>query len=128
VVVAWGDNSYGQCDVPAWLQGVTDIAAGGNLCIALDSNNKIHAWGDGSVGQLLVPTDFAATPRLAAGYSHAVAYFACPADLNLDGGVDGSDMALLLLAWGTPNGDVDCSGTTDSGDLTLLLATWGSCT
>jgi len=51
-----------------------------------------------------------------------------PADLNGDGCVDSSDLAILLAAWGTTgDGDVDGSGATGSGDLAVLLAAWGGC-
>ncbi len=49
-------------------------------------------------------------------------------DLNLDGTVDGLDLAVLLAAWGTQNSiaDIDSSGTVDGSDLTSLLASWGT--
>ena len=46
-------------------------------------------------------------------------------DLNGDGVVNGSDLANLLGAWGTPKGDVDGDGTTNGADLAMLLANWG---
>lgn len=49
-----------------------------------------------------------------------------PADLNLDGLVDGADLGLLLAAWGPGSGpaDLDGSGTVDGADLGLLLSAW----
>ena len=57
---------------------------------------------------------------------------ACPNDLDLDGAVNGSDLALLLAAWGgtgtsTGAGDLDGDGTVGGGDLALLLGSWGIC-
>ena len=55
-VVAWGDNSYGQTDVPVAAQsGVTAIAAGGSHTVALKSDGSVVAWGDNSSGQTTVP-------------------------------------------------------------------------
>jgi hypothetical protein len=57
----------------------------------------------------------------------------CPADLNLDGRVDGADMGVLLSAWGlsgstlTGAGDLDGDGMVTGADLGLLLAAWGTC-
>lgn len=51
----------------------------------------------------------------------------CPADLTLDGSVNGADLGLLLGGWGTATGDVDDDGDTDGADLGLLLGSWGSC-
>jgi len=47
-----------------------------------------------------------------------------PADLNQDTFVNGSDLAIVLSAWGTLGGDINLDGFTDGGDLTLLLAAW----
>ena len=57
----------------------------------------------------------------------------CPADLNVDGVVDGFDLGTLLSAWGLPGspatgaGDLDGSGVVDGSDLGLLLSAWGTC-
>jgi pimeloyl-ACP methyl ester carboxylesterase len=45
-VVAWGDNSQGQTNVPAGLTNVIAIAAGGNHSLALKSDGTVVAWGD----------------------------------------------------------------------------------
>lgn len=48
-----------------------------------------------------------------------------PADLNTDGTVDGTDLGLLLGAWGQPGlGDLNQDGTVDGTDLGLLLGSW----
>jgi alpha-tubulin suppressor-like RCC1 family protein len=44
-VSAWGENSDGQCDVPAGLSNVVAIAAGGYHSLALKSDNSVVAWG-----------------------------------------------------------------------------------
>jgi len=50
-------------------------------------------------------------------------------DLNLDGRVDGADLAALLALWGfqdPPYGDLDGDGQVGGGDLAFLLARWGN--
>ena len=51
----------------------------------------------------------------------------CPTDLDGDGVVGGSDLGLILAAWGTDGADVTGDGITDGLDLGVLLATWGIC-
>jgi len=50
-VVAWGDNSHGQINVPQGLSNVTEIAGGGLHSLALKSDGHIVAWGDNTYGQ-----------------------------------------------------------------------------
>ncbi len=58
--------------------------------------------------------------------------FVCAAplqgDLDGDGHVDGTDLGLLLGAWGSagPFGDLDGSGSVDGTDLGVLLGAWTS--
>ena len=49
-----------------------------------------------------------------------------PGDVNADGVVDGTDLAMLLSNWGLPGTtDLNSDGTTDAQDLALMLANWG---
>ncbi|MFO0782268.1 MAG: LamG-like jellyroll fold domain-containing protein [Phycisphaerales bacterium] len=55
---------------------------------------------------------------------------ACPADIDHDGLVDGTDLGLLLGAWGvcgTCDADLNTDGQVDGTDLGLLLGAWGAC-
>ncbi len=55
----------------------------------------------------------------------------CPADLDGDGAVGASDLAILLGTWGpvpTPDPpDFDGDGDVDAFDLAILLGAWGPC-
>jgi hypothetical protein len=56
----------------------------------------------------------------------------CPGDINGDGVVDATDLAILLGGWGVfgpigTGGDVDRDGDTDAVDLGTLLGSWGPC-
>ena len=46
MVVAWGDDSDGQCDAPAGLTNAIDVAAGYNFSLALKADGTVAAWGD----------------------------------------------------------------------------------
>ncbi|MSR17805.1 MAG: VCBS repeat-containing protein [Phycisphaerales bacterium] len=53
---------------------------------------------------------------------------ACPADLDGDSVITGSDLGALLGAWGASGAaDLDGSGVVDGSDLAALLGAWGNC-
>ena len=55
-VRCWGDNSYGQCDVPDSIQGkVVSISCGSSHTIALLNNNAVTCWGNNDNKQCNVP-------------------------------------------------------------------------
>jgi hypothetical protein len=51
----------------------------------------------------------------------------CSADLDGDGMVDGIDLGIMLIGWGSPAGDVTDDGQTDASDLAAMLGAWGPC-
>ncbi len=51
-VIGWGDNHYGQVNIPADLSGVTNIAAGAFHSLALKSDGTVAGWGHNSYGQV----------------------------------------------------------------------------
>ena len=74
-LVAWGDNSYGQTNVPAAAQsGVTAIAVGSSHTAALKSSGAVVAWGNNNYGQTNVPVAAqSGVTAIAVGSSHTVA-------------------------------------------------------
>ncbi|MCH2160329.1 MAG: hypothetical protein MK085_00500 [Phycisphaerales bacterium] len=57
---------------------------------------------------------------------------ACPADLDLNGQVDGADLGILFSNWGPCAvgnccGDFDGNQQIDGADLGILFSTWGEC-
>lgn len=56
---------------------------------------------------------------------------ACPADFNLDGGIDGADVGAFFLAWtaGESHADVNVDGGIDGGDVETFFRLWeaGGC-
>ena len=95
LIVAWGDNFYGQLDVPAPNTDFVAVAGGNNHSLGLKSDASIVAWGDNFYGQLDVPapnTDFVA---VAAGGLHSLG-------LKTDGSI---------VAWGrNVEGQLDVPG------------------
>ncbi len=59
----------------------------------------------------------------------SVAGHACDADLDANGSVEASDLAIMLAAWGSDvsNADLDRDGQVSGSDVALLLTSWGEC-
>jgi len=91
-VTAWGENSFGQCTVPAGLAGVTQVAGSGWHSLALKTDGSVAAWGYNGDGQCTVPAGLAGVTQVAAGEWHSLA-------LKTDGSV---------AAWG-PNSYGQCT-------------------
>ncbi len=70
-VVALGDNSYGQCDLPEITNAVA-ISAGANHSIILLDDGTLIAAGDNRYGQCNVSA-FENIVQISAGYSHTLA-------------------------------------------------------
>ncbi len=53
----------------------------------------------------------------------------CPGDLDGDGEVDGADLGIMLLHWGTSDqvSDLNGDGTVTGADIGVLLLHWGLC-
>lgn len=55
----------------------------------------------------------------------------CPADLNMDGVVNGADLGIQLGWWGACKGgcaaDLNEDGLVNGADLAMLLSVWGAC-
>src|SRR2546422_248994 len=50
-IVAWGDNTYGQTNVPAGMSDIIAISAGAYQSLALRSDGYAFAWGDNRYSQ-----------------------------------------------------------------------------
>jgi len=73
-VLAWGDNSSGQCNIPAAAQnGVIAIAGGYFHTIAL-KDGAVLAWGENWNGQCTIPAEAqSGITAIAGGYYHTIA-------------------------------------------------------
>jgi alpha-tubulin suppressor-like RCC1 family protein len=81
-IVAWGWNRYGQCDVPAQLQDVLNIASGMELSLAVTRDNQITIWGN--TRRQVLPSGGTHIVQIDAKYHHVLA-------VNRDG---------VVYAWG----------------------------
>jgi hypothetical protein len=71
-IVAWGDNSLGECTVPAPNAGFETVAGGYRHTLGLKSDGTIVAWGWNGNGQCNVPSPNAGFLALGVGYSHSL--------------------------------------------------------
>src|SRR6185312_15398947 len=72
-VVAWGDDSAGQTNVPPGLSNVVAVAAGGFHSMALKEDGTVVAWGDDTAGQSSVPVGLSNVVAISSGYFHSLA-------------------------------------------------------
>jgi uncharacterized repeat protein (TIGR03803 family) len=74
-VVAWGDNTYGQTNVPSGLTNVVAIATLFYHSLALKSDGTVVAWGwwNDDYGQCNVPSGLTNVVAVGAGALHSVA-------------------------------------------------------
>ena len=56
-VVAWGDNQFGQCNVPDGLNDVVSIVCGDFHSLALKSDGTVVAWGWNRYDECDVPSN-----------------------------------------------------------------------
>jgi hypothetical protein len=83
-ILAWGDDSAGQLDMPVEATNILTVTAGADHNLALRADGGIVAWGDNSFGQINVPSSATNIVAIAAGENHSLAL--------LKGGT--------VLAWG----------------------------
>jgi alpha-tubulin suppressor-like RCC1 family protein len=80
-VVAWGDNTYGQTNVPPALSNVVALAAGYYHTLALKNDGTVAAWGASTnnllpildYGQSHVPEGLSNVVTVSAGTYHSLA-------------------------------------------------------
>lgn len=66
-VIAWGDNTHGQCTVPTHVTDIIAIAAGSQHSLALSKYGIIYAWGSNVDGQCTLPTRLTTATHIYAG-------------------------------------------------------------
>ena len=94
-VAAWGDNTYGQCNVPGGLSDVKAVSGGGYFSLALKNDGTVVAWGDDFFGETDVPGGLTNVKAISGGAFHTLA-------LKNDG---------TVVAWGYNNhGQINVPG------------------
>lgn len=86
-VRAWGDDFYGETNVPTSLTNVVNIAADGQCTLALKADGTVVAWGNNIDGQCNIPSNLTDVAGIAVGETHSLA-------LRADG---------VVIGWGRNN-------------------------
>ncbi len=71
-IVAWGNNDYGQSNVPVPNEGFVAVAAGGHHNLGLKADSSIVAWGRNISGQCNVPAPNESFVVIAGGNYHSL--------------------------------------------------------
>lgn len=72
-LVVWGSNSYNLSSVPAGLNGVVAVTAGGSHNVVLKSDGTVSAWGNPYSDSSTVPVGLTDVVGLSAGSNHTLA-------------------------------------------------------
>ena len=72
-LTAWGENGWGECNVPRGLTNVVAVATGLAHSLALCADGTVVAWGDFDNGGCNVPAGLSNVVALAAGDDHSLA-------------------------------------------------------
>jgi len=72
-VVVWGNNSYGQTNVPTGLSNIVALAGGDYHLLALSAEGAVTAWGANGSGQTNVSVGLTNIGSIAAGSTHSLA-------------------------------------------------------
>ncbi|HEV2394743.1 MAG TPA: immunoglobulin domain-containing protein [Verrucomicrobiae bacterium] len=72
-VVAWGDNSSLQSQIPINLTNIVAVAGGVSHSVALKADGTVVAWGNNLSGQTNVPSNLASVAAIAAGATYSMA-------------------------------------------------------
>ena len=70
-IVAWGNNDFGECNVPSPNTGFAAIAVGSQFSLGLKQNGSIVAWGI-NLGECNVPSPNTSFVAIAAGGLHSL--------------------------------------------------------
>mgnify|MGYP001346067671 FL=1 len=131
--MAWGDNSYNQCDVPEPNSDFIAIAAGEGHSLGLKSDGSVVAWGDNGYGQCDVPLPNSGFLAIAAGKEQSMGVKSIGGEISGDGLVDFADYAILAGYWLNTNcaeqgdcggADSEPDGDVDGADLKALTDNW----
>jgi hypothetical protein len=71
-IVAWGDNEYGQCNLPAQNSGFIAISGGYFHSLGLKASGTVVAWGYNISYQCNVPSPNSGFVAVSAGSEHSL--------------------------------------------------------
>jgi hypothetical protein len=85
VLMAWGDNTYGQLNFPINPTGFISLSGGWGQSLALKNDGTVVGWGNNNSGQITPPAALTGVTAISKGWDHSLA-------LKADG---------TVVAWGS---------------------------
>jgi alpha-tubulin suppressor-like RCC1 family protein len=116
---AWGDNTYGQCDIPAGITATAIKCGDYHTCAFNSSNKKMYCWGRNHKGQCDIPDvlkngDKTIT-QVAAGLGFTIVRTTSPNEVIIFGEIPSN----TPWEWGDGFGYKKLTITTDTGTSTV---------
>jgi hypothetical protein len=107
----------------SWVAGTVAVSGPsdkGKMAAVRVPSAGVYVWQDGATGAVDLLAQRIGDDRSVGGNPTV------PADLNGDGTVDGSDLTIVLAAWGSSDAipDINDDGVVNGLDLTVVLAAW----
>ena len=72
-IVGWGQNIFGQLQVPSDLGRVLAVSAGENITVALKFGGTVSVWGSFNAISVAPPSDLTGVVAISAGFGHVLA-------------------------------------------------------
>jgi hypothetical protein len=115
---------------PPNLQGLSDPETGRTLVgrfVTLPMAAAETLQFSGSISFKSYPGGPAQQDSATASFTYVEA--PCPSDIDGNGAINGGDLGILLLDWGSDSArsDIDGNGIVNGADVGLLLLAWGPC-
>jgi hypothetical protein len=140
LIVAWGNNDVGQCDVPAPNNAFVAVAGGGWHSLGLKAGGSIVAWGYNYSGQCNVPAPNTGFVAVAAGYGHSLGLKADSSIVAWGGNWNGQcnvpapNSGFVAIAGGWYHslsltafyGDLNCDGVINFDDINPFVSALGA--
>jgi alpha-tubulin suppressor-like RCC1 family protein len=98
ILVAWGDDEFGQTETPSVPGEVVMVSSGWRHSLALRSNGSVIGWGWNDDGQTTIPPEVTGAVSVSAGDYHSLALFGDGTVVAWGGNADGQATVPALLA------------------------------
>ena len=69
----WGNNDYGQLNVPWYIEGASKVALGESHTLIISTDGYVAGWGNNDGGQVNAPFNLGISKEIAAGAGHSLA-------------------------------------------------------
>jgi alpha-tubulin suppressor-like RCC1 family protein len=130
-IFAWGNNDFGQLNVPEPNSGFVAVTCGADFSLGLKEDGSIVAWGNfDPICSEPEPNSGYLTVTANNWYAYALKSIS-PGDINQDGVVNVVDLLATISSWGqcpvppaSCPADLNHDGTVNVTDLLIVINNW----